>query len=61
MFGEVPLLQEAEHKFGKEMDQKITYKQWIQQRHNKYIAILKHLENGIGKERLLEILKKTKL
>jgi len=57
--GEVPLSQEDEHIFENEMDRKITYKQWIQQRHNKYIEILKHLENDIGKERLLEMLKKA--
>jgi hypothetical protein len=59
LFGEVPLSQEEEHKFEKEMDRKITYKRWIQQRHNKYIELLKHLENDIGKERLLEMLKKA--
>jgi hypothetical protein len=61
LFEEVPLSQDDEHKFEKEMDRKITYKRWMQQRHNKYIEILKHLENDIGKERLLEILKKKSL
>jgi hypothetical protein len=31
----------------------------VQQRHNRYIALLKHLENDIGKERLMEMLKKA--
>ena len=52
-------LQENEQKFSEQMDRKITYKRWMQQRHNKYIAILKHLENDIGKERLIELLKKA--
>lgn len=59
LHGEDPLSQEGKHKFQKEMDRKFTYKRWMQQRHNKYIGILKHLENDIGKEKLLEILKKA--
>ncbi len=59
LFGDVPFTQDDEHKFDREMDQKLTYKRWMQQRHNKYIAILKHLERDIGKERLLEMLKKA--
>ena len=58
-YGETPPLQEDETKFLKEMDRKITHKRWMQQRRNKYIGILKHLETDIGKERLLEILKKA--
>lgn len=50
---------EDANKFLTEMERKTTYKQWIQQRHNKYIAILKHLENDIGREKLLEMLKKA--
>lgn len=59
LFGEIPLTQESEHKFEKELDRKITYKRWMQQRHNKYIEILKHLESDIGKQKLLEMLKKA--
>lgn len=51
--------QDEVHKFQKEIDRSITYKQWMQYRHNKYIGILKHLENYIGKEKLLEMLKKA--
>ena len=58
-FEEYPLLQGDAHKFDTEMDRKITYKRWIQQRHNKYIAILKHLEQDIGKEKLLDMLKQA--
>jgi len=54
-----PLPQEDLHKFDIEMGQKITYKQWMQQRHNKYIGILKHLEKDIGKEKLLDMLKRA--
>ena len=50
---------EEANKFLTDMERKITYKQWIQQRHNKYIAILKHLENDIGREKLLEMLKRA--
>ena len=42
--GKVPLAQEDQHKFQSQMDRKIAYKQWMQQRHRKYIGILKHLE-----------------
>lgn len=59
MHGEVPLSQEDKHKFQREMDRKIIHKQWMQQKHRKYIDILKHLEKDIGKERLLEMLKKA--
>ena len=59
LFEEVPLLQEDAQKFDTEMDRKISYKRWMQQRHNKYIAILKHLEKDIGKERLLDMLKQA--
>jgi hypothetical protein len=41
------------------MDRKATYKQWMVRRHDKYIAILKHLEKDIGKERLLDMLKQA--
>ena len=58
-FGEHSFPQEEAHKFDTEMDRKITYKRWIEQRHNKYIAILKHLEQDIGKEKLLEMLKQA--
>jgi hypothetical protein len=37
----------------------LTYLQWAQHRHNKYIGILKHLEKDIGKQRCLELLKKA--
>jgi len=57
--GELPPLQEGTHKFDTEMDRQITYKLWMQQRHNKYIGILKHLEKDIGKERLLDMLKQA--
>ena len=56
--GEVSLSQDK-HKFQREMDRKITYKQWMQQRHRKYIGILKQLEKDLGKQELLELLKKA--
>lgn len=46
------------HKFQREMPP-MTYLRWAQQRNNKYIGILKHLEKDIGKQRLLELLKKA--
>lgn len=57
--GESLLPQADAHKFDREMDRKISYKQWMQQRHNKYISILKHLEEDIGKEKLLDMLKQA--
>lgn len=51
--------QQVTHKFQEAIDQKTTRKRWIEQRHKKYIEILKHLEEDIGKERLLEMLKKA--
>ena len=48
---------QSTHKFLTEMERKVTYKQWIEQRHIKYIEILKHLEKDIGKEKLHEMLK----
>jgi len=47
------------HKFQEEMDVKITYKKWIQHRHNKYIGLLKHLKKDIGYKKLLKLLKKA--
>lgn len=36
-----------------------SYKRWIQQRHSKYIGILKHLEKDIGKDILHDMLKRA--
>lgn len=57
--GEVPLSQEDKRRFLNAMDRKITQKQWMQQKHRKYIGILKHLEKDLGKQELLELLKKA--
>lgn len=46
------------HKFQREMPP-VTYLRWAQHRNKKYIGILKHLEKDIGKQRLLELLKKA--
>lgn len=46
------------HKFQRERPP-MTYLQWAQQRNARYIGILKQLEKDIGKERLLELLKKA--
>ena len=46
------------HRFQSEMPA-LTYKQWIQQRNNKYIGIFKHLQEEIGEEKLLELIKKA--
>lgn len=54
--GEVPDSPDDKHKFEHIMDREITYKRWMQQRHNKYIGILKRLEKQIGREPLLEML-----
>ncbi len=50
---------EDKHKFDQEVKREITNRNYIQQRHSKYIGILKHLEKEIGKETLLEMLKKA--
>ncbi len=50
---------DAPHKFLREMDRKLTYKRWMQQRHSKYIGLLKHLEKAVGKEELHDMLKKA--
>ena len=57
--GDRPHPQSNAGKFDLEMDQGITYKRWMERRHEKYIAILKHLEKDIGKEKLLEMLKQA--
>ena len=49
----------AVHKFQREMDPPPTYKRWMQQRHSKYIGLLKHLEKEMGKEHLHEMLKRA--
>lgn len=36
------------YKFLREIDQKLTCKQWIQQRHSKYIGILNEVYLGIN-------------
>ena len=51
--------EDEKHKFLKQMEQKKTYKEWLRQRHLKYIGILKHLENQMSKENLHEKLKKA--
>ncbi|MFC2097865.1 L-2-amino-thiazoline-4-carboxylic acid hydrolase [Bacteroidota bacterium] len=56
---EVSPLQQDKHKFNKIRDAKITHKQWEQQKHVKYIGILKQLEKNIGKEKLYDMLKKA--
>lgn len=47
------------HKFEREMNRPVTHERWMRQRHEKYIGILKRLEQDIGKERLLAALKKA--
>ena len=59
VFAETAGFIQDKHKFESEMEQIPTYKRWIQQRHNKYISILKHLEGFIGKNELHEMLKKA--
>ena len=51
--------QKDKHKFQKEMDPPLSYKRWAQQRNMRYIGILKHLQKDIGKQKLLELLKKA--
>ncbi len=46
------------HKFQREMPP-LTYLQWAQQRNARYIGILKQMEKDLGKQRLLELLKKA--
>ena len=41
------------------MDPPLSYKRWAQQRNMRYIGILKHLQKDIGKQKLLELLKKA--
>jgi len=56
---DVMIPKQEKHKFQKEMEDPLTYKQWAQQRNMRYIGILKHLQNDIGKQKLLELLKKA--
>ncbi|MFC2086152.1 L-2-amino-thiazoline-4-carboxylic acid hydrolase [Bacteroidota bacterium] len=51
--------QQDNHKFQNEIDKALTYKQWAQNRHMKYIGILKHLQKDIGKQKLLESIEKA--
>ncbi len=46
------------HKFQREMPP-LTYLQWAQDRNARYIGILKQMEKDLGKQRLLELLKKA--
>jgi hypothetical protein len=46
------------HKFQRDMPP-MTYLRWAQQRNSRYIGILKQLEKDIGKQKLLELLKKA--
>ena len=46
------------HKFQREMPP-LTYLQWAQDRNARYIGILKQIEKDLGKQRLLELLKKA--
>lgn len=59
VYGEVSPSQEDKHKFQSKMERDITQEQWIQQRHRKYIGILKRLEEDLGKQEFLESLKKA--
>ena len=56
---EITHQQENESKFDRKMDRYISYKQWKQNQHTKYIGILKNLEKEVGKENLLEMLKRS--
>ena len=58
-YGDVHLSSEDKHKFQEEMNSPLTYKKWMQQRHMKYIGVLKHLQNDIGENKLFEMLKKA--
>jgi len=53
-----PSVQEPKHKFDKEMERKLTYRQLINMQYREFIQLAKALEKEMGKEKLIEFLKK---
>jgi hypothetical protein len=51
-------VQEAAHKFDAELERKLTYRQFYENRYRKFIALAKALEKEWGRERTVEFLKK---
>jgi hypothetical protein len=53
------VLQEEKHKYEKEYGRKLSIKQFYAVRYGEFIRFAKAMENEIGKEKLIEILKKN--
>ncbi len=54
-----PSAQEAKHKFDEEMERKLTYRQLVNMEYREFIQLAKALEKEMGKEKLIEFLKKN--
>ncbi len=52
------LIQEAKHKFDTELDKKLTYRQVLAMQHSRFIDLTIALEKEMGKDKLIEFLKK---
>lgn len=52
-------LQEEKHKFDREYERKMTYKDFWAARFREFIYLTKAMEKEMGKEKLIELLKKT--
>jgi hypothetical protein len=52
------LLQEAKHKFDNEFERKLTYRQFFATQYRGTIQLVKALEKEMGKDKLIEFLKK---
>lgn len=52
-------LQETKHKFDKEFGRKLTNRQFFAARYGEFIKLAKALEEEMGKDRLIEFLKKN--
>ena len=57
--GKNAFFQEEKNKFEKEYGQKMTYKDFWYQQWNEFVTLAKALEREMGKEKLIEFLKKT--
>ncbi|MDH4272649.1 MAG: L-2-amino-thiazoline-4-carboxylic acid hydrolase [Candidatus Aminicenantes bacterium] len=57
--GARPVLQEAKHKFDAPFDRPLTYRQLFGARYGEFIQLAKALEKEMGREKLLDFLKKN--
>lgn len=57
--GKNTFFQEEKHKFEREYGRKMTYKDFWYQQWNEFVTLAKALEKEMGKDKLIEFLKKT--